>query len=265
MTADIDSVVLELARANREHREAEASLAAASSRLERAREQLRAAEPILATSTSTSTSIDLDDDPRDPDTQAAEFFTRAGDFHQVDIAIPLDDDPLGLKLGAQFVIKFTPAQKPLIVEVLRQLRGALAARITITRMEEAGESDIAGRNSTPNVAIDPRTQVAADLGARPHQLTPIPMSNGQTAWAVTQPPTEPTGRHHKTDDVNDPGRARVVEVFGDACPVCDHSVTTGHSALGRCHTCSTMCPDLPWPARNVQRFQEHHYLNSDDA
>lgn len=238
--------------------------------------------------------LDLDNDPRDPDTQAADFFTRAGDFHQVDIAIPLDDEPLGLKLGAQFVIKFTPDQKPLIIEVLRQLRGALDARITITRMNQTSESDIAGRNSTPNVAIDngppihitdctlgqpdnsaiqeatdwyrQRNQAAAELGFPADQLTPIPMSNGQTAWAVTQPPRATSGgRHHKTDDVNDPGRARVVEVFGDACPVCDHTVTTGHSALGRCHTCSTMCPELPWPAGNVQRFQEHHYLDSDDA
>lgn len=169
--------------------------------------------------------LDLDDDPRDPDTQAADFFTRPGDFHQIDLAIPVEDD--GLTLGAQFVIKFTPDQKPLIIEVLRQLRGALAARITITRMNQTSESDIAGRNSTPNVAIDngppihitdcalgqpdnsaiqeatdwyrQRNQVAADLGARPHQLTPIPMSNGQTAWAVTPPPTKPAGRHHKTD------------------------------------------------------------------
>lgn len=233
MTADIDSVALELARANREHHEAEAALAAASSRLERAREQLRAAEPILVT----STGIDLDDDPRDPDTQAADFFTRAGDFHQVDIAIPLDDEPLGLKLGAQFVIKFTPDQKPLIIEVLRQLRGALAARITITRMEETTESDIAGGNSTPNVAIDNDTELeqwlafnqrteekqraiiaacqaaraaadheeqknraAAHFGVPPDQLTPIRMSNGQTAWTHTQPPATAAGRHHKPEE-----------------------------------------------------------------
>lgn len=170
--------------------------------------------------------LDLDNDPRDPDTQAAEFFTRPGDFHQVDLAIPFDDN--SLKLGAQFVIKFTPDQKPLIIEVLRQLRGALAARITITRMNQTSESDIAGRNPTPNVAIDngppihitdctlgqpdnsaiqeatdwyrQRNQAAAELGFPADQLTPIPMSNGQTAWAVTQPPTEPAGRHHKTDE-----------------------------------------------------------------
>lgn len=99
--------------------------------------------------------LDLDNDPRDPDTQAADFFTRPGDFHQVDLTIPIDDEPLGLKLGAQFVIKFTPDQKPLIIEVLRQLRGALAARITITRMNQAGESDNPGRNSTPNVTDGP--------------------------------------------------------------------------------------------------------------
>lgn len=151
------------------------------------------------------TDLDLDADPRDPETQAAEFFTRPGDFHHIGLAIPLDDNDLGEKLYAQFVIKFTPAQKPLIVEVLRQLRGALNARITITRMEQAGESDIAGRNSTPNVAIDnedqERERAATEYGVPPNQLTRIPMSNGQTAWAITTPPPpEPGGRHRKPDD-----------------------------------------------------------------
>lgn len=192
---------------------------------------------------------DLDNDPRDPDTQAADFFTRPGDFHQVDITIPIDDEPHSLKLGAKFVIKFTPDQKPLIIEVLRQLRGALAARITITRMNQTSESDNDGRNSTPNDAIDngppkptpdhpigertppppplsrpwtakeidgaidllrsheheyehdvDRAKVAAELRVPADQLTPIPMSNGQTAWAHTPPPrTTSVGRHAKPE------------------------------------------------------------------
>lgn len=219
-----------LNRAARAHHDAQEALTAAHARLAQATEQLLAAEPTNPTATGPEPhDLDLDNDPRDPETQAAEFFTRPGDFHQVDLAIPLDDEPFGLKLGAQFVIKFTPAEKPLIVEVLRQLRGALAARITITRMNQTSESDIAGRNSTPNVAIDngppipmtdctlgqpdnsaiqeatdwyrQRKHAATELGVPPNQLTPIPMSNGQTAWAITKPPPPvPAGRHHKTDE-----------------------------------------------------------------
>jgi len=218
-----------LNRATRAHRDAQEAVAAAQARLDQAREQLRT----LETLDPDRAEINLDDDPRDPDTQAAEFFTRTGDFHQVDIAIPIEDEPHELTLGAQFVIKFTPDQKPLIIEVFRQLRGALAARITITRMEETTESDIAGGNSTPNVAIDNDTeleqrrqwselteeekratlaacraaadheeqknQAAAHFGVPPDQLTPIRMSNGQTAWTHTPPPA-PAGRHHKPED-----------------------------------------------------------------
>lgn len=213
-----------LNRAAKEHRDAQRALTAAHDNLEQAREQLR------ATGTSSAITelapdlarwaldLDLDNDPRDPETQAADFFTRPGDFHQVDLTIPLEDEP-ALKLGAQFVIKFTEDQKPLIIEVLRQLRGALAARITITRLEQTS-----GRNSTPNETPDPRNRAATELGLPPDQLNPIPMSNGQTAWAHTPPPTPAhTGRHHKPDADENP-----------AC--CDGGPQWGHA---------WNCPKLP--------------------
>lgn len=202
--------------------------------------------------------IDLDADTRDAETQAADFFTRPGDFHHIDLTIPLDNDPLGEKLGTQFVIKFTDDQKPLIIETLRQLRGALNARITITRTAETSESDISCGNSTPNVAIDngppipmtdctlgqpdhsaleeaidwyrQRKRAAFELGVPPDQLTPIPMSNGQTAWALTTPsPDEPAGRHHKPDT-----EARLHALENPPC--CEGGPQWGHA---------WNCPKLP--------------------
>lgn len=68
----------------------------------------------------------IDNDPRDPATQAADFFHRPGHFHTVTITNIAPTD-------ATCIIKFTDDQKPLVIEILRQLRGALNARITLTR------------------------------------------------------------------------------------------------------------------------------------
>lgn len=115
----------------------------------------------------------LDDDPRTAHHQAADFFTRPGDFHQLEINIPVEDwAGVNGTLSAQCVIKFTPDDKPLVIEILRQIRGALAAHITLTPAQFA---------TAPGV-------------------TPIPMSNGQTAHAITPPPRPTSGRHAKPGD-----------------------------------------------------------------
>lgn len=71
--------------------------------------------------------IDLDGDPRPADQQAADFFNRPGHYHQVRIEVPE-------ATNAECVIKVTDEQLPLAVEILRQIRGALFARITLTKL-----------------------------------------------------------------------------------------------------------------------------------
>ncbi len=137
--------------------------------------------------------INLDDDPRPSEQQADEFFNRAGDFHNLDIVIPLDNTDTGTKLGANCIIKFTPEQKPLVIEILRQLRGALDARITLTPMHHTAVGPATG---TPTDGRAEHFNYALDA---PH-LKPIPMSNGQTAYTITPPPPRDTsGRHRKPD------------------------------------------------------------------
>lgn len=71
--------------------------------------------------------------------QYAEFLNRPGDFYVARIEIPLDDDPLGEKLGATATLKADSRQLPYLVEVLRQVRGALGerTRIELVRAEVA--------------------------------------------------------------------------------------------------------------------------------
>lgn len=77
----------------------------------------------------------LDSDPRTPADQAHEFFTRPGDFYQVALALPAPTN--GAKLGAGFIVKADDTQLPYLLEVLRQLRGALGegTRIKLTKAQ----------------------------------------------------------------------------------------------------------------------------------
>lgn len=77
----------------------------------------------------------LDSDPRSPADQAHEFFTRPGDFYQVALALPAPTN--GAKLGAGFIVKADDTQLPYLLEVLRQLRGALGegTRVKLTKAQ----------------------------------------------------------------------------------------------------------------------------------
>lgn len=147
----------------------------------------------------TNPATGLDDDPRTPDHQAADFFTRPGDFHQLDIDIPIEDwAGVNGTLSARCVIKFEPQDKPLVVEILRQIRGALAAHITLTPAQAAGPV----RHVTCPVNGEPCRCDRTQNGC-PHthggRLTPIPMSNGHTAYTITPATRATTGRHAKPE------------------------------------------------------------------
>lgn len=58
---------------------------------------------------------------------------------------------------------------------------------------------------------------------------------------------------------NPKSRQRVVDVFGDSCPICGHSLTKGHSFWERCNICSRDCGDSVWPPESVERFRRYHH------
>lgn len=64
--------------------------------------------------------------------QYAEFLNRPGRFYVGQFEIPLDDQPLGQKLCTQTTFKADDQQLLYLVEVLRQIRGALGERTRIT-------------------------------------------------------------------------------------------------------------------------------------
>lgn len=63
--------------------------------------------------------------------QYAEFLNRPGRFYVGQFEIPLDDEPLGQKLCTQTTFKADDQQLLYLVEVLRQVRGALGERTRI--------------------------------------------------------------------------------------------------------------------------------------
>lgn len=146
--------------------DAEAALAAVDP-IQRAQKLLTRAHDAITELTTPEhpESIDLDNDPRPAQDQAADFFNRPGDYHQVRIEVPE-------ATNADCVIKFTPEQQPLIVETLRQLRGALFARITLTRLDIASEQG--AKVDTPQVEDCPCDSLSGDegpiseLGRRPN-------------------------------------------------------------------------------------------------
>ncbi len=71
--------------------------------------------------------------------QYAEFLNRPGKFYLAQFEIPLDGDPMGQKVGTQTTFKADDQQLLYLVEVLRQIRGALGERtkITLTPAEPA--------------------------------------------------------------------------------------------------------------------------------
>lgn len=55
------------------------------------------------------------------------------------------------------------------------------------------------------------------------------------------------------------GRQAVIDVFGDACPVCSHGVYSNHGGTNDewCLICGRDCGGRPWPPESVQRFQDY--------
>ncbi|AMT72117.1 hypothetical protein [Mycobacteroides immunogenum] len=158
----------------------------------------------------------LDSDPRTPADQAHEFFTRLGDFYQVHLAIPLDGAEFGEKLGAQFMVKADDTQLPYLIEVLRQLRGALGdnTRVRLTKAQitpPVGQPTMPGPigamtrygaySHIPEPSIsDQITEIAEQQGAKPEQVQAIPVRGGGHAFTVKPEPQPEHGRHARPDD-----------------------------------------------------------------
>ncbi|OHU48120.1 hypothetical protein [Mycobacteroides chelonae] len=178
----------------------------------------------------------LDSDPRHPDDQAHEFFTRPGDFYQVALALPVPTT--GADIGARFMVKADDTQLPYLLEVLRQLRGALGAasgcRIELTKAQitppdgppmEIGKDFTLGDRfppmpvSTSNpdgpIGTMPRytevfappepslaeqiAEIAERQGVKPEQIQVIPVRGGGYAYTVKPQPQPERGRHARPD------------------------------------------------------------------
>lgn len=181
----------------------------------------------------------LDSDPRTPADQAHEFFNRPGDFYQVALTLPAPTN--GAKLGASFIVKADDTQLPYLLEVLRQLRGALGtARVELTRAQitppdgppmEIGKDFTLGDRfppmpvSTSNpdgpIGTMPRytevfappepslaeqvAEIAERQGVKPEQIQAIPVRGGGHAFTVKPEPQPERGRHARPDgDAGDP-------------------------------------------------------------
>ncbi|SIF34793.1 Uncharacterised protein [Mycobacteroides abscessus subsp. abscessus] len=177
----------------------------------------------------------LDSDPRTPANQAHEFFTRPGDFYQVVLALPAPTN--GAKLGAGFIVKADDTQLPYLLEVLRQLRGALGdgTRIELAKAQitppdgppmEIGKDFTLGDRfpASPGVSIprvdgvqlgtgaltpgtervrrvaDQVAEVAEQHGVKPEQVQVIPVRGGGYAFTVQREPQPEHGRHARPDD-----------------------------------------------------------------
>ncbi|WP_229481645.1 hypothetical protein [Mycolicibacterium mageritense] len=92
--------------------------------------------------------------------QWAAFLNRPGRFYVASIEIPLDNDALGEKLGTTTTLKADDDQLPYLVEVLRQVRGALGPRCRITLTP--AEPNVEERR----IAGPARIDHTADLGHR---------------------------------------------------------------------------------------------------
>ncbi len=177
----------------------------------------------------------LDSDPRTPADQAHEFFTRPGDFYHVALALPAPTN--GAKLGAGFIVKADDTQLPYLLEVLRQLRGALGdgTRVELTKAQitppgappmEIGKDFTLGDRfpASPGVPIpringvqlgtgaltpgtdrvrrvaDQVAEVAEQHGVKPEQIQVIPVRGGGHAYTVQREPQPEHGRHARPDD-----------------------------------------------------------------
>ncbi len=104
--------------------------------------------------------------------QYAEFLNRPGRFYVGQFEIALDDEPLGQKLTTQTTFKADDQQLLYLVEVLRQVRGALGAhtRITLAPAEPHVEQRrLAGpptRTPTTDEADDLRGVMAVHRASR---------------------------------------------------------------------------------------------------
>lgn len=175
----------------------------------------------------------LDSDLRTPADQAHEFFTRPGDFYHVALALPAPTN--GAKLGAGFIVKADDTQLPYLLEVLRQLRGALGdgTRVELTKAQiappgappmEIGK-DFGDRfPASPGVPIpridgvqlgtgaltpgtervrrvaDQVAEVAEQHGVKPEQIQAIPVHGGGHAFTIKPEPQPEQGRHARPDD-----------------------------------------------------------------
>ncbi|SHW43187.1 Uncharacterised protein [Mycobacteroides abscessus subsp. abscessus] len=152
----------------------------------------------------------LDSDPRTPADQAHEFFTRPGDFYHVALALPAPTN--GAKLGAGFIVKADDTQLPYLLEVLRQLRGALGDDTRV----ELSKAEIGLPVGPPTVGTMPRytevfappepsiseqiTEIAEQQGVKSEQVQVIPVRGGGHAFTIKPEPQPEQGRHARPDD-----------------------------------------------------------------
>lgn len=119
--------------------------------------------------------------------QYAEFLNRPGRFYVGQFEIPLDDEPLGQKLCTQTTFKADDQQLLYLVEVLRQIRGALSAhaRITLTPAEpHVEERRLAGPARVTTTTPDGVTTIHRMARER---VPDVPIRE----WCCGTPMTEP--------------------------------------------------------------------------
>lgn len=165
----------------------------------------------------------LDSDPRTPADQAHEFFTRPGDFYQVFLRIA----PSSARSSVHsFMVKADDTQLPYLIEVLRQLRGALGDNTRV----ELSKAEIGLPIGPPTGGAMPRytevfappepsiseqiTEIAEQQGVKPEQVQAIPVRGGGHAFTIKPEPQPEQGRHARPDTAEskatsgDPGRER---------------------------------------------------------
>ncbi|MCG5431216.1 hypothetical protein LV457_02790 [Mycobacterium sp. MYCO198283] len=108
--------------------------------------------------------------------QYAEFLNRPGDFYVARIEIPLDDEiHLRPKLGVTATLKADAQQLPYLVEVLRQIRGALGdhARINLVRATPAGDQPEQASRASSTAPTRAFPTSTGPLQATPEELSAI--------------------------------------------------------------------------------------------
>lgn len=109
-----------------------------------------------------------------PEQQYAEFFTREGDFYHAVITVPIPEPPTtpAPELTGEFMVKATAEDLPLVLEVLRQVRGALGGRVELTKAAPAPEPTAPVPSAETVLARQAAERLATERNRLAEQMTP---------------------------------------------------------------------------------------------